>query len=209
MNVKHLIASMSVLLLCACAGKRSDVAIRFPSNLSLRIAVLPFDSSNPYISGATLGDYVTVQILHTIDGMQVIERKDLMKVLQEQKLSLSGIIQSEKFSQLGTILGVDAILIGSTCTLETLQSDRGSISVTAKLMEVSTGRILWADRQKISYRTLYTREVPAVADALMEKSAQKIAQKMEKIFNGVNPTAPKTVKDPASNPSELTFLKTR
>ena len=150
---------------------------------SRRVAVLPFESSNPFISGAALSDFFTVQIMRKMHGVEVIERKDLMKILQEQKLTLSGIIKPGKYSMLGSILGVDAVMVGSAQTLETIQSVSGSISVTVKLVDVSSGRILWADRQKIAYAAWSAREIAEIAELIMEKAASKMISKMDKHFS--------------------------
>lgn len=169
--------------LAGCLHKSSlqpgQNSMHFPTR---RIAVIPFESSNPYLSGTAFSDCFTVQIIQNLTSVQVIERKDLMKILQEQKLTLTGVIRPEKFSKLGQILGVDAILVGNVETLEVLQSGGGTISITVKLMEVASGRILWADRQKISYATWSAREVPEVASILMEKAAKKITHRLEKSF---------------------------
>jgi TolB-like protein len=165
--------------MAGCAEKRVRVAPD-PNSSSYRIAVIPFESSNPYLTGIAFSDCFTVRILREFPGVQVIERKDLMKILQEQKLALTGALRQEKFLKLGSILGVEAILTGSIQTLETLQSDGGAISVTVKLMEVQTGKVLWADRRKISHSGWFVREVPEVADILVEKAARKMAGKLER-----------------------------
>ena len=164
--------------LAGCAAERASIqrpGLRGPSH---RLAVLPFESANPYIPGAVLGDYFTVSILQNLDDVDVIERKDLMKVLQEQKLSLSGVIRPEKCLAIGSILGVDAVIVGLVQTLETIQSASGPISVTVKMVDVATGKVLWADREKISHAAWPAREVPEVAAIIMEKAAEKMVKKM-------------------------------
>ena len=183
--------------LIGCAPNRAALPQGHAEFPTRRIAVLPFESGNPYISGTSLSDCFVVRILQQIPGLQVIERKDLMKILQEQKLTLSGIIRPDKFGKLGMILGVDAVLVGSVETLEVIQSVEGSIAVTVKLVDVSTGRILWADRQKISHTSWSAREVQEVAASLLEKAAEKMVRKMEKgrVLNRFTPY------DPAEKPA--------
>lgn len=166
-------------LLAGCSLKQTKNTQMNLQILSRRIAVLPFESSNPFVSGITMSDYFAVQIHREMNGFQVIERKDMMKILQEQKLNLSGIIRTDRFYKLGTILGVDAVLMGSVHTVETIQCGGGAISVTAKLIEVSSGRILWADVQKVSHSAWSEKEVTVIAEALMEKSAKKMIEEMK------------------------------
>ena len=169
----------TLLGLAGCASNRAGLVpdrVELPTH---RIAVLPFDSRNPYISGTSLSDCFVVSFLQKIPGIQVIERKDLMKILQEQKLTLSGVVRPGKYEKLGMVLGVDAVLVGSVETLDVIQSLSGSISVTVKLIEVSTGKILWADRQKISHSTWSAREIEEIACALLEKAAGKMVDRMD------------------------------
>ncbi|OGR84792.1 MAG: hypothetical protein A2901_06205 [Elusimicrobia bacterium RIFCSPLOWO2_01_FULL_54_10] len=166
--------------IAGCAAKKPAPVSPMGQHPTHRIAILPFESSNPYIPGTSLSDYFVVQILRDTSGLDVVERKDLMRILQEQKLALTGLIRPDKFARLGNILGVQAILVGSVSTLETLQSTRGSISVTLKLMEVSTGRVIWADRQVIAHSTWSVKDVEEVAERIMEKAAKKMVEQMGK-----------------------------
>lgn len=177
-----ILAALLGFVTCGCVSKKVSLNPNRATNFSHRIAIIPFESSNPYLSGIVFSDYFTVQILQTFPRLQVIERKDLLKILQEQRLTLSGITRPEKFSKLGTVLGVDAILLGSIQTLKTLQGGGGSISVMAKLMEISTGKVIWADREKSSLRTLTDHEVTEVADQLMAKTVARMLKKMEQDF---------------------------
>ena len=173
-------AFMGILGVFGCTQKKANMAfpqIQYPTH---RIAILPFESSNPYVNGGSLSDWFVVKVIQNMPGVQVIERKDLMKILAEQKLTLTGVIRPDKFSRLGLILGVDAILVGSVETLEVIQSVQGSILVTVKLMEVSTGRILWADRMKVTCSTWSSKEVEEISALLMEKAASKLVGRLGK-----------------------------
>lgn len=161
-----------------CVARRAALPDVQSRPVSGRIAVLPFNSSNPYVPGTTLSDYFIVQLLQNMPEVSVIERKDLMKILEEQKLTLTGIIRPEKFVKLGSILGVDAILLGTVSTLEPIHSVGGKVAVTVKLVDVASGRILWADSRKIDYSTWSVKELAAVAEEIMQKAARKMVQAM-------------------------------
>lgn len=170
----------AALGLVGCAPRSALVPDQIELPNRPKIAVMPFNSSNPYIPGTSISDCFVVNILRNLPQVQIIERKDLAKVLEEQKLSLSGIVQSGKYGALGMFLGVDALLMGSVETLEAIQSVKGSIAVTVKLVEVSTGKILWADRSNISHSTWSVREIEEVSAALLEKAAKSMVRKMGK-----------------------------
>lgn len=171
---------MGILGLFGCAQKRVNATFPQIQHPTQRIAVLPFESGNPYLNGASLSDGLVVRILQQMPGVQVIERKELFKILQERKLTLTGAVRPDHFLRLGPVLGVDAILAGSVDTLEVIQNASGSIQVSVKLMEVSTGRILWADRVTISHSSWSEKEVQVISSILMEKAAKKLAERLGK-----------------------------
>ena len=73
--------------------------------------------------------------LHETEKFKVIERQLLNKVINEQKLSLTGVIDPTSAKRLGRLLGVDAIVSGSI-------SDFGkSLRINARLINTETGEI--------------------------------------------------------------------
>ena len=190
----------SQLALSGCAGKKASLV----SSRPYRVAVLPFDSANPYVPGPQLSDCFTVQLLRSVPEIQVIERKDLAKILQEQKLRLTGILKEEDYARLGSVLNVNSILIGSVQTLEAIQSVSGSISVTVKLLEVSTGKIVWADRENVSHAAWSVSDTDEIAGILMEKAAKKMVRRMGKNRGFLRDQA-RSEFDPAQN--KLAYLR--
>lgn len=79
---------------------------------------------------------------------ELAERGQLEKVLAEQRLSNSGVVDDAQAAKLGKVLGIDAMLMGS-CTYSTglvTEGDRRkrwvSAKVTMKVVDVNTGRVL-------------------------------------------------------------------
>lgn len=77
-----------------------------------RIAVLPFDPAdqNPN-SGQEAADLISMRLQEM--GFIIINRSDIDKILEEQRLSVSGAVQNKDFTRLGRLLGVKAILTGT------------------------------------------------------------------------------------------------
>ena len=68
--------------------------------------------------------------------IEVVERKQLDQVIDELKLSHTGLIDEDSAKEVGKILGVDAIIIGSI-------TDLGSrIDLDMRLIETETGRLI-------------------------------------------------------------------
>jgi len=133
-----------------------------------RVAVTGFtDAPNALGSGKEIADLVGLEMLKK--GYNVLERNQVEVILQEQKLSLSGVLAPETINQAGKILGVPIIITGTVGTYhrekvyqegaeidfptpmreltrviipggETLKYE---VSLTMKMVDVETGTVVW------------------------------------------------------------------
>jgi TolB-like protein len=105
-------------------------------NQKRTIAVIEFVDLKGNVTD--FGRYLSEELitrLYQTKKFKVIERQMLNKVITEQKLSLTGIIEPSAAQKLGRLLGVDAIASGSV-------SDLGkSLKVNARLIGTETGEI--------------------------------------------------------------------
>ncbi|MFH1714932.1 MAG: FlgO family outer membrane protein [Elusimicrobiota bacterium] len=105
-----------------------------------KIAIVPFSfiDNRPDVDGAgsILSERLTNRIVK-LKQFKLVDRQNLEKVLQEQKLQASGLIDSETAKSLGKILGVDAIITG---TMMNISLNR--LEVNAKLIKTETAEIL-------------------------------------------------------------------
>jgi len=91
-----------------------------------RIAILAFDNKSGKTQFGPVGETVTDLIISKVmntDGatefLEIITRDQLDKVLQEQKLNVSGIVDESTAASVGQILGVHEILTGQITQLMT------------------------------------------------------------------------------------------
>ncbi len=84
--------------------------------------------------GQQIADLLTVR-LSVEEEFELVERAKLDKILQEQKLKLTGLADQEKAVQVGKLLGAQIMIIGKTFTM-----DKHLIFVT-KVVGVETGRV--------------------------------------------------------------------
>jgi len=117
-----------------------DLSRQITSKVSAKqkttIAVVEFADLEGHVTnfGRFLAEELITR-LHETDKFKVIERQLLNKVINEQKLSLTGIVDPLSAKKLGRLLGVDAIVSGSV-------SDLGkSVRVNARLISTETGEI--------------------------------------------------------------------
>ena len=110
-----------------------------------RVAVLPFSSAGgqDQEGGLVLSERLVARLART-GGVEVMERTMLDKVLEEQKLGLTGAVDQRQVGQVGRMLGVDAIVTGTFVTL----SDR-RVEVHARLIQTSSARILGAATARV------------------------------------------------------------
>lgn len=66
----------------------------------------------------------------------VVERSSLQKVIEEQKLAMTGMVDVSTVAQVGKLVGADAILMGSVTVAD------GFTKVTVRVIEVETGETI-------------------------------------------------------------------
>ncbi|MBN2707773.1 MAG: hypothetical protein JXR46_01900 [Calditrichaceae bacterium] len=105
----------------------------------MSVAVLPFENKG---ASGDLGEIVLDKMITALfnEGrFKVIERSQLERVLAEQKLGASGLIDASTAAELGRGLGVDAIVLGSVAATAS-----GSISLDSRAIDTETAMIIVA-----------------------------------------------------------------
>jgi len=111
------------------------------------IAVFPLEDSNLRTEFAKISETLTEMLSTALiqeDAFQVMERAQLQKILEEQALSQSGVIDSETAVKVGNLIGLEAVVIGSVSRL------RSVIEGDVRLIEVETAKALTAANGKIN-----------------------------------------------------------
>ncbi len=110
----------------------------FDLNAQSRVAVLPFKN----VSGDKQYDWLADGFCETLTsafaqlGMfVVVERSQIEKVLREQDFQMSDYANEAKVVEVGKILGVDKMLIGS------YQVFAGNINVNTRIVNIQTGQV--------------------------------------------------------------------
>lgn len=121
-----------------------QIAVKIEADQKKTIAILEFVDLQGNVTD--FGRYLAEELitnLYETGRFKVIERQLLNRIISEQKLSLTGIVDPASAKKLGSILGVDAIVSGSI-------ADRGqSMKVNARLISTQTGEIFSAASAEI------------------------------------------------------------
>lgn len=119
----------------------------------LRVAVVEFAiKGNVEIkdAGVVIADWLSSAVQRT-GKYQVLERVLLSKVLEEQSIQLSGIVDQESSVKLGDLSGAQAVVTGS------LVEWSGAYTLTARLVDVASGKVLGS----ASLRTAGASTIPS------------------------------------------------
>ena len=105
------------------------------------VAVFPFKETNirrqNTNAGVTISEMLITALIQT-DRFNVMERTQLQKVLKEQSLSQTGAIDSDTAVEVGKLVGLEAVVIGSISQLKSV------IEGDARLIDVETAKALTA-----------------------------------------------------------------
>jgi TolB-like protein len=113
-----------------------QIASKMSAKQKTTIAVVEFTDLQGNVTD--LGRFLAEELitrLGDLEKFKVIERQLLAKIIAEQKLSLTGVVDPASAKQLGKILGVDAIVSGSVTNLAQ------SVRVNARLISTETGEV--------------------------------------------------------------------
>jgi TolB-like protein len=142
-----------------------EIAEAMIENKKATIAVVEFSDLQGDVTdfGRFLAEELITQ-LHRTKRFKVVERHMLIKVINEQKLTLSGIVDDSSAKAVGRLLGVDAIVSGSIAELSK------SMRINARLISTETGEIF----------------AVAAADIFKDESVLKLVRASGAVHEGVN-----------------------
>ncbi len=161
MNLRRITAALLAILVF--------VAVLASAQPKKRIAVSRFDDGKGFRGcGTGIADMLATALVKT-QKFIVIERKEIEKVMQEQKLGLSGMVTPETAPAVGKLLGVDLLVIGGVSELGTskrkvggginvfgagVSSQQARAAVDVRLVNTTTGEILAAETEEGTESTI-------------------------------------------------------
>ncbi|MDG4595428.1 MAG: FlgO family outer membrane protein [Candidatus Contendobacter sp.] len=117
-----------------------------------RLVVTPFTyNNNPTEFSINLQEKLITALVNK--GIKVVERSQLERVLKEQQLSYSGLVDLSSAQQIGKLLGAGGIVLG------TITDQGNAVAVNSRLVEVGTADIVAAAEAELA-------KTPLVAQGL-------------------------------------------
>jgi len=115
-----------------------------PAAAKTRVAVIDFEQKAfQEFQGKQIGEIVAEWLITSLANtgrFEVVERAQLQKILKEQQLGISGMINQETAAKMGELLGVKVIVSGSVIQIG------NTYDVNARLISVEDGSIIKAER---------------------------------------------------------------
>jgi len=98
-------------------------------------------------SGEMISDVLATELVG-VRGFHYIERAQVRKVLEEQGFSLSELVSKKTPSDIGRLLGADAVVLGTVSMMEFRETVLGvravTLSFSVRMVHTETGDVLWS-----------------------------------------------------------------
>jgi len=165
----------------------SNLSNQIKSTQTIRLAVLNF----PYIDGFdSQGSKIVQERMSTTFSqnkkIRLVERALLNKVLEEKKLEMSGAFDEKTITELGKMLGVEAVLTGTLIDVNDTDTE-----INARIINVETGEIMasakaemkriWKDKISIPKPIFEPTPVPKIDEVKIPESNFNIETEYEDI----------------------------
>ncbi len=175
---------------CCCFGGRQGAeTVKYDAHPSIsltpeclnikKVSVMPFRAATA-ITGESVADMFVTEIIKE-QLYEVVERSQIDKVLSESEVALSG-LTSSKAAEMGSMLGAEAVIIGTVDEYSMMQSANMSyavVGINARMIDCKSGKILWSiDLAQRSGSTAIT--VPEHARAVVRAMIQALRAELAK-----------------------------
>jgi hypothetical protein len=138
MRTLCLLGMTAVLMASGCASQDGDSFVKpgFDFSSVTRVAVLPPEGMT-YNAGVQnqIATYFEMELMRK--GYDCVARTEINRVVKEQELQASGITSSQGMATAGQILNTPVIMVVNVPQFD------DKISLTAKLIRVEDGALLW------------------------------------------------------------------
>ena len=175
-NMTKIITFIScIFFILSCAGTKSYLNKNFKKNIST-LGIITF--SGPQDLGEAVSDKFTMELLQKT-AFNVIERRQIQQVLEEQGLSLSGIINDKERIQIGKITGIDAYITGSIIHYSSILTSGGDVELNIRMIDIETGGIIYSGSAKSDWILVATGSLSETTAAVISA----VVKDMKKKFN--------------------------
>jgi TolB-like protein len=130
------------------------------------VAVTDFEIAGEETGGKLLARKIADSLTNLMvksGHVQMVERSRMHRILDEQKLILSGLIDTSRVSSAGKLMAADFVITG------TLAGKENEWLSNVRLLEVASGKIIFAESLEAKTESDLNRQVPELAAEILEK----------------------------------------
>lgn len=178
------LCSLIIFLWGCSTGPRHYIRKNVDFSTTREIAVLPFENFTPdAYAGEKIRGAVISELL--LRGMSVIEPGEVTRVLRELKIRSLGSIKVTDIQDIGKTLGSEVLMMGS---VETFGISRGisvsypEVSINLRLVEVSSGNIIWSVWHTSGGPSFWTRHFGAEGITLSEAASKVVREAVDTLL---------------------------
>ena len=161
-----------------------------------RIAVLSFENNSGTSSFGAIGDEVSDAVISRMlkdnklmEFIEIVSRDQVDMIIEEQKLSQSGLVDFTQSVEIGKILGIEELITGKVSRIQVSEPQNASTRTTQK-KDVVTGEEVYTDDEGIEKKRLIIETVNArvsfyelTVDASMTVSCSRVEVETAKILS--------------------------
>ena len=161
------VAFLSVIIIFACQTTKNSDLINIEENPEPVGSTETFTGESAYVAISDFSilasdnalAFLSTEIPNDLAGgfakgglVKPVERKELEKVMEELKLSMSGLTDEDYALQAGKLLGAKYLLFGS------LSKIGDQIKISCRLIETETSQIVYTESARGKYDSLFDVE---------------------------------------------------
>lgn len=163
-----------------------SVTLSFDGQSISSVAVLDFTDLQGTTTelGRFLSEELTINLVIGHKVLNVVDRANLSRLLDEHKLSKSGLVNPDDIKKLGKIAGVDALITGTVTPMGKM------LRISTKVINTETAKIVGAAKGNVE-------TTPEIADLMRTRVAsekQGVASSEARIAHPAGQQKPKKVK---------------
>jgi TolB-like protein len=173
--LKTVLAETNISIERKYIEKDKSLMDRLPDKKS-NLAVFPFEDRNAKTEQTEIGETVSEMLITALiqtNSFKMVERTQMDKLLEEQTLGLTGAIDDETAVEVGNLIGVDAIVVGSVSLLEK------RLELDARVIDVNNGEVLTAAGSSADSEDQIRDAVTIIAQKLAHDAPKIIPDKGE------------------------------
>jgi curli biogenesis system outer membrane secretion channel CsgG len=183
---KKILASLCLIALVISSAGCGGVQVQLPpkDKLSDSVKILAVMEFSDVRQAKEKGEYdnpakiIQEKIISALAGqgnLKIIEREQLDKILAEQRLQASGLVDNASAAEIGKLLGADGILVGTITEYGRTIYPKARLTVNVRVVDAKTGLVKWATEIK-GRKANFAYPVELLKDIIDETVTKIIAE---------------------------------